>query len=197
MPYENGFYIELGANDGINQSNTYYFEKYKNWKGVLIEPIPHQFIACNQNRSLKNTIVCNACVSSEFNETFVEIAYSNLMSTAIGIESDVKNPSEHALRGKEFIKNQPIFTFGAMAKTLTRILDENKAPKIIDFLSLDVEGVELEVLKGLDLNKYQLKYMCIELRNFEIVEDYLQNFGYSLVEKLSPLDYLFKNSRLA
>ena len=39
LNYDNGFYVELGANDGIQQSNTFFFEKYRGWKGVLIEPI--------------------------------------------------------------------------------------------------------------------------------------------------------------
>ena len=38
--YRNGYYIECGANDGVNQSNTWYYEKCLDWKGILIEPIP-------------------------------------------------------------------------------------------------------------------------------------------------------------
>ena len=41
--YKNGFYIDCGANDGVNQSTTWYFEKYLNWNGILIEPIPNVF----------------------------------------------------------------------------------------------------------------------------------------------------------
>ena len=50
LNYNNGFYIELGAYDGITQSNTYYYEKNKNWKGLLIEPIEHVFKKCKKNR---------------------------------------------------------------------------------------------------------------------------------------------------
>lgn len=41
--YDGGFYVELGANDGITQSNTKHFEIYKNWTGILIEPNERQF----------------------------------------------------------------------------------------------------------------------------------------------------------
>ena len=51
--YNNGFYIECGANDGVDQSNTWYFEKYKNWNGILIEPIPRIFSELKKNRDIK------------------------------------------------------------------------------------------------------------------------------------------------
>jgi len=56
LPHKNGFYVELGANDGISQSNTLYFERYKNWRGVLVEPSPHNFLKCLSNRSKSNDI---------------------------------------------------------------------------------------------------------------------------------------------
>ena len=52
--YSNGFYIECGANDGVNQSNTWYFEKCLNWKGLLIEPIETVFKELKKNRDKKN-----------------------------------------------------------------------------------------------------------------------------------------------
>ena len=52
--YSNGFYIECGANDGVNQSNTWYFEKKLNWSGLLIEPIDSVFKELKKNRGKKN-----------------------------------------------------------------------------------------------------------------------------------------------
>lgn len=57
LNYNNGFFIELGSNDGVEQSNTYYFEKYKNWSGILIEPILHKYLDCKKNRSSKNKLI--------------------------------------------------------------------------------------------------------------------------------------------
>ena len=48
--YKNGFYIECGANDGVNQSNTWYFEKQLGWKGLLIEPVKEVFVELKKNR---------------------------------------------------------------------------------------------------------------------------------------------------
>ena len=44
--YNDGFYVELGANDGVSQSNSLYFETKRNWSGILIEPSPHNFLLC-------------------------------------------------------------------------------------------------------------------------------------------------------
>ena len=60
--YDYGFFVELGANDGVNQSNSLYFEIKRNWKGVLVEPAPHNYQKCIEQRSKKNSIFCNACV---------------------------------------------------------------------------------------------------------------------------------------
>ena len=197
MNYNNGFFIELGANDGVNQSNTLYFEKHRNWKGILIEPTPHQYLACRKNRSENNYIYCAACTSFEYKEKFVEIIYSNLMSTPLGLESDIHNPAEHAELGKQFLdKTEDNFIFGAIAKTLNELMIQSNAPHLIDLLSLDVEGAEIEVLKGIDHTDYRFKYLCIESRSKEKLEIYLKTVGYQLIETLSYHDYLFENSTL-
>jgi FkbM family methyltransferase len=192
LPFSDGFYVELGANDGLDQSNTLYFERHKNWRGVLVEPTPHNYLKCLANRSNENHIFCNACVSFEYTDYFVEIAFSNLMSSPIGLESDVPDPISHAESGKQFLEfTDEVFVFGSVAKTLTDLLFAAKAPHTIDFLSLDVEGAEIEVLKGIDHSTYRFKYMCIECRDIAKLTSYLESFGYELEEKLSVHDYLF------
>ena len=58
MPYRNGYYVELGANDGRTQSNTLHFERHKGWRGLLVEPSPTAFQHCVMTRSPRNSIVC-------------------------------------------------------------------------------------------------------------------------------------------
>jgi len=194
LNHENGFYVELGANDGKTQSNTFYFERYKSWNGVLVEPTPNNYLKCLANRSNQNHIFCNACVSFEYKDRFVEIAFSNLMSTPMGLESDISQPLDHAESGKGFLDNsENIFTFGAIAKTLNELLDTANAPNKIDLLSLDVEGAEIEVLKGIDHKTYRFKYLCIECRDIIKLTNYLNLVGYKLVEQLSEHDYLFSD----
>ena len=71
------------------------------------------------------------------------------------------------------------------------LIIKSNAPNKIDFLSLDVEGAEIEVLNGIDYNNYIFKYMLIESRNFETINNFLKIKNYKFLEKLSDHDYLF------
>jgi FkbM family methyltransferase len=195
--FNNGYFVELGANDGISQSNTYYFEKYREWKGILIEPIPHNYLKCIKNRSKRTKVFCNACVSFDYREKFVEIIYSDLMSSSLRLETDINDPKNHALIGKQYLREgEDNFNFGAIANQLNNILKKANAPKKIDFLSLDVEGAEIEVLKGINHYEYRFKFICIESRDIKKINDYLKINNYLLIEKLSSIDYLFKDTIL-
>lgn len=195
LNYNDGYYVELGANDGVAQSNTLHFERFKNWCGVLVEPVPHNYLKCRTNRSRRNSVYCAACVRFGYDQEFVKIAYSNLMSTAIGVESEISDPFAHASEGGRFLGNdENIFMFGAKARTLTDILQEAGAPHRIDLLSLDVEGVELEVLKGVDHLQYRFNYLVVENRAFDELEEYLKVQHYEFIAKLSHHDYLFRDT---
>lgn len=192
VDYNNGYFVELGANDGVTQSNSLYFEKHRNWRGLLVEPAPQNFLKCRQNRSSRDSIYCAACVSFEYDQEFVRIAYSNLMSTPVSLESDIKDPRAHAKLGDQFLgSGETVFEFGAVARTLNSLLLDSNAPKLIDFLSLDVEGAELEVLKGVDHQAFRFKYILVECRDLPRLSAYLENQGYRFAEQLSGQDYLF------
>ena len=198
VDYDNGSFVELGANDGVTQSNSLYFEKHRNWRGLLVEPTPQNFLKCRQNRSASNSIYCAACVSFDYDQEFVRIAYSNLMSTPVSLESDIQDPRAHAELGGRFLgSGETVFEFGAVARTLNSLLLDARAPRLIDFLSLDVEGAELEVLKGLDHQAFRFKYILVECRDLPRLGAYLENHGYRFAEKLSEQDYLFASAKPA
>jgi len=123
----------------------------------------------------------------------VELAYSNLMTSTLGVNSDIQDPVSHANQGAEFWGGNA-FVFEAPAFTLDSILIEAGAPVLIDLLSLDVEGVELEILKGVDHSKYRFRYICVESRQFDVLQEFLYSQKYSYVGALSDHDYLFKTS---
>lgn len=192
MPYRNGYYVELGANDGRSQSNSLHFERHKGWRGLLVEPSPTAFQHCVMTRSPRNTIVCACCVEPENAGALVPLEFFNLMTTRTdqNQDQDLERllPSLRLNKGGE---PDLSYRFGAEGRTMTSLLEEAGAPDLIDFLSLDVEGNELNVLKGLDFSRYRFKYLLIEARNPREVADFLLPRGYVLREKVSPHDYLF------
>ena len=193
LPKRDRFFVELGANDGITQSNTFHFEKYKNYSGILIEPIPAKFIECKKNRSARNHFVNCACVSFDYEKSTMELVYSNLMTISLEGDSDILERMEHAKSGQHLIKDE-IYKFVIQAKTLNDILLEVGAPEKIDFLSLDVEGGEIEVLRGINYEKFSFGLMCIESRDIEKVQKLLHLQGYFLFKKISFHDHLFKRT---
>jgi FkbM family methyltransferase len=196
LNYDNGYYVELGANDGQLSSNTLYYERHKNWRGVLVEPAPNLFLQCRRNRSDKNHIACAACVAFDYKEEFVKLLYSDSMSVSLGVESDIADRVAHAELGRQFLRSgETVFTFGAIARTLNSILRDAKAPHTIDFLSLDVEGSELDVLKGVDHDDFEFRYMLIECRDVARLQAYLAPLGYELAERLNDHDYMFALGR--
>ena len=81
LNYDNGFYVEIGANNGINQSNTFFFELFRNWEGILIEPLELKFHECKKFRSNKSNKFFNyACVSFDYKKEYINILDLDLMS---------------------------------------------------------------------------------------------------------------------
>lgn len=192
LDFDNGYFVELGANDGVNQSNTLYFERFRGWSGVLIEPHLSNFEALIKNRSANNYFKNSACVGPSYDGSTIELAYSNLMTSTLGIKSDVSNPIDHANDGAVYWGGTT-YVFHAPASTLNSILIEAGAPDHMDLLSLDVEGVELEVLKGIDHSRFRFRSICVESRNFQELSEYLEEFDYCYITSLSSHDYLFQN----
>lgn len=188
------YYIEIGANDGVSQSNTLALELCFGWRGILIEPSKAIFERLKKNRSARrNFLLQAACVSRDYPATTVELFYSNLMSVVSGLESDVPDARRHAEQGAKFLRSgDRVKTESAPATTLDSALEIAMAPEKIGLLSLDVEGAEIEVLKGLSLNRFRIEWILVECRDFPTMRAYLSEFGYLLEATLSQHDFLFR-----
>lgn len=131
-----GYFVEIGAGDGIFLSNTYALEKQLNWDGLCIEPNKTSFQLLKSNRQCKclNDFVLKDGESVKF------IEYGNT-----GSHQDLFS-SKYEYGGFSDPQNVPITKYTLVAKSLMTIFKENHLPTIIDYMSLDVEGSELEIL---------------------------------------------------
>lgn len=162
----NGYYVEVGANDGIKLSNTYLLEK-KGWQGICVEPYPNLIDKLKANR--KCICITEAAYSKDDEEVIFSLASNDLFA---GIKKDIDR--------HHFVLQSPIAT--VKTKTLTRMLDESCAPSFIEYLSIDTEGSELEILRGIDFEKYTFGYISIE-HNYvqprrQLMKDLLLSKGY-------------------
>lgn len=191
-----GFFVELGANDGYSQSNTWFLEKEFGWRGVLIEPSPAEFVHLRRNRSKDNCFFCAACVDFGYAEAFVRMRYSGLMTVTDGDTDLPHGTKAHTESGRRFLPDgvEP-FDFAAIARPLQSILDDSRAPSCVDLLSLDVEGFELSVLRGVDHERTRFRHLLIESRSPDELDRYLASHGYALVDRLSHHDYLYRDER--
>ena len=195
------FYVEIGANDGISQSNTKYLELYDGWSGILIEPIPDIYSKLVKNRSASNIFVNSACCSFDYPNSSMTFLYANLMSISLDGKSDILDRQQHANIGLGHLnKDESIYKLQVPTITLNSILLTNSAPKRINFFSLDVEGSELEVLEGINYDLFIFDFICVETRSFDRIEKFLREKGYDYFAQItkysSHSDYLFKYRKL-
>jgi FkbM family methyltransferase len=169
LNYKNGIYIELGANNGVFQSNTKWLEDDLGWSGILIEPSISGYNSCLNVRRNNKIFNC-ACVSFDHKEDNVMGDFDG--HAMCSVNGDRLNNKKSLLHVK--------------ARTLQSIIEECGYGEI-DFLSLDVEGYELEVLKGIDFKKQKIKHILIEI--YEKDKDFIFNFlkeqKYSFLENVT------------
>jgi FkbM family methyltransferase len=183
-----GFFVEAGANDGRTQSNTLYFERYRGWTGLLIEPIPKLAQLCRRRRP-KDIVENAALVPFDYPDKQIQMQYCDLMSVVKGAMKSEQEEQEHLTRGAK-IQGVQTYKTSVPARTLTSILDQHNIERI-DLLSLDVEGFELSALKGLDLKRHRPNFMLIEARFRAEIDAHLSPW-YDVVSELSHHDVLYR-----
>lgn len=174
---KNGYFVEIGANDPTHHgSQTWHLEKNLNWQGVLVEPIPELAEKCRKLRPNAKTFEY-ACTDSKKNQNIT-----------LYIPYDLNNDNELFARAAigeniddgKFVKHREITV---QTRNLNSILEEAGA-KEIDLLSIDVEGAELEVLLGVDLQKYKPRLILLEDKHLYLTKHrYLKKNNYRLVKR--------------
>jgi len=177
---KNGFFIEFGATDGVSISNTHILEKEFGWHGILAEPARIWHKSLKENR---NSIIDERCVWSESKKS-LDFRETDLYELST-IESYSSLDMHTSAR-----KSGTVYQVETIS--LMDLLVEHNAPKEIDYLSIDTEGSEFEILQNFDFTKYNIKIITVE-HNFtamrEKIFDLLTLYGYKRVfAEISEVD---------
>jgi FkbM family methyltransferase len=173
----NGFFLDVGANDGITYSNTCFFEKFRGWSGICIEPHPSAFSKLKKNRACD---VLNVGVNKvEGILEFVKIeGYAEMLS---GLKDKYDADHLKRIENEIAVHKGNYEVINIVCKRIDTILRENKVSNI-DYCSIDIEGGEIEALESIDLNSWEINVMTIENNYFgNKLRMYLKKFGYKLL----------------
>ena len=166
-----GFFLDVGAYDGVLFSNTFILEKRYNWKGICIEANPKTYEKLVSNRQCR---CIEACIDEVEGE--VEFSANHLMGGIVAEDCDNSDSEGDFIRVK--------------ALRLDQILKDEGAPNVIDYLSIDIEGAEDRALLTFPFDDYQFNCITIE-RPSDSLRKVLSKNGYILIKDMPDLDVFY------
>ena len=183
---EKGFYIDVGANDPLTSSNSHPFY-LKGWRGIDIEPIPF-FAEKLRTVHPENYVIECAVASCNIDDVMLHVPDVGQEHWEIAtLRYDIAQSHSKAGRGKSWstvVVNQR--TLNTLLHIPNALRDPNK---IIDFMSLDVEGYEEEAFKGFDMRKWRPRVLCVEatypstdIPTWDEWEHYVLDANYTFVK---------------
>ncbi len=169
-----GFFVEFGAADGITHSNTYFLEKVLGWHGILAEPCRGWHGALRTNRE---AVIDIRCVLDAGGKT-VSFEENREMEVS-GVVSHHGTDAWTETRQDQVSRAYQVETI-----SLGDLLREHHAPRIIDYISIDTEGSEFEILRAFDFREFEVRVFTVE-HNFtparrKLIQLFEAN-GYELV----------------
>lgn len=175
-----GFFVDVGAADGEDNSNTRYLAKHLDWSGVLIEPHPefYQSLSTLYKENNKIKTINAAVYNSEGNLPFY--LFGEYRDAQISTLDEKFKQKVISIYGNKF-KSVDIKTI-----KLQTIFKEiyNNGVNTIDFLSVDCEGADIEVLESNDWNIYRPSLICVEHSMDTVtLHDFMNKYNYTVYKK--------------
>jgi FkbM family methyltransferase len=179
---KDGFFLEIGALDGIRLSNTYFYEKM-GWSGICVEPSPKKFSLLEKNR---NCICEKAAVS---NISGQKLSFMDIHGYGEGLSGIVeKYNKKHRDRIQREIKNPNNLGFELVEVETISFNDLLEKHDIVnvDLCSIDIEGGELDVLKSIDFSRFKIGILIVENNyNDQEMRNFMSSSGYELKARIS------------
>ena len=145
-----GFFVEFGATNGLDISNTYLLEKEYNWNGILAEPAKHWHVDLKKNRNCK---IETDCVWTKTGSTLVFNETEDKEFSTLNQFSNLDGHKNKRANGNRYNVN---------TISLNDLLAKHDAPTSIDYLSIDTEGSEYEILSHFNFELYTIKIITCE-----------------------------------
>jgi FkbM family methyltransferase len=162
-----GYFVEVGANEPQERSQTWHLEQ-AGWRGVLIEPQPD--LADKLRSRRKARVFAVACSSPE--------------NAGRTLPLHVAGPLSSLDRRSMAPGSTPAGIIDVPVRTLDAVLEEAGAPVAFDFLSIDVEGHEIEVLRGFDIPRWRPRLILLEDHVADLSKHrYLNKAGYRIIRR--------------
>jgi len=178
--YKNGTFVDVGASDGITINNTLYFEKYNNWTGINIEPIKSLYDQLIINRPNSININCAICNSHGYKDFLCNKGYTELIS---GLKDTFDERHLNRLNKENFEYGLTTEIIKVETQQLKTIFEENYITHV-NYLSIDVEGAEFEVIKSIDFDKVFIDIIGFENNycdNSIPIIKYLEDNNYVMI----------------
>ena len=191
--YKNGFYVDVGAHDGISLNNTLYFEKNNNWSGINIEPIKKVFDKLVINRPNNINLNCAVCNNDGYTDFLCNTGYTEMLS---GIKDNFDPRHLHRLQSENTQHGSITEVIKVETKKLETILHENDISHI-NYLSIDVEGAEFDVIKSINFDKVFIDVIVFEDNYPDVsvpIVKYLEERNYVVIRSYGDIFMINKNS---
>lgn len=187
-----GIFLELGADNGINGSNTLFFERERNWTGICIEPRISPYKELIKNRTCKNF---NVAITQDEKESKKFLQVEGSLAQLSGLVDKFDPRHLERIKRETNENNIPSSIIDVPSMTLNHVLEQSGVDHI-DYLSLDTEGGELDILKSIDYSRFPINCITVENKyEDKEIRHFLSSIGYRKVTRLKIDDvFVFKKS---
>lgn len=164
---KDGFFVEFGACDGLHLSNTFLLEKEFGWRGILAEPARVWHEDLRKNRAVT---IDTRCV---WNETGKRLEFQESSQSG---QSTIQG---YGAAGENILERYDVETV-----SLVDLLTQHNAPRFVNYLSMDTEGTECEILKSFPFDEFKFGFISVEHHSTaqeDAIKSILNQAGYKQV----------------